>query len=447
MTFSEYLTQLIETRKLSKNMLIRETGIDRSSFFQFLKGSRKPTGSQLTKIALAAGFNTEERDLLHELYVKEKHGEQTCRIWKTIRENLEKLDTMSPGEPEDTPVTRYLKQVCSTAESVSRESSPLCFDFFIPISYFVGADISSVLASLGRMFAGTVSVRVILVNFSDQDLPEQQLIEVCLQSILLAREPRLDLELYHYQGKYQRKDIPLIGFPFFILGSQSILMINDLTDQYTVLEDKGFLRQYADSFRGFLKKCRQISYRNRDALAYAKYLQQALRYSDSELLYTVEFLPCVFSVSPLDMVEKYTPPVFEGFARQYVSLFHGVIHMKQYFSPEGFDVFRKERRLYMAGGNVQLDREDTETLCSLIIDKLGPQYACLDPSRLRMSEEWCIASGRKALLFASFAKENVFVVSLDPQICGAFYNYFAHLEEDGAALLPEAAKCRLKQNF
>ena len=39
MTFTEYLTQLIEARKLSKNKLIRETGIDRSSFFKFLKGS------------------------------------------------------------------------------------------------------------------------------------------------------------------------------------------------------------------------------------------------------------------------------------------------------------------------------------------------------------------------------------------------------------------------
>ena len=445
MTFTEYLTQLIETRKLSKNKLIRETGIDRSSFFQFLKGSRKPTGSQLTKIARAAGFNIEERDFLHELYVKEKYGKQTCLTWKTIRENLEKLDTMSPGQPGDTPVTRYLKQICGTADSGSPECGPLCFDIFIPISYYVGADISSVLGSLTGMFAGTVSVRVILVNFSDQDLPEQQLVEVCLQSILLSKDPRLDLKLYHYQGKYQRKDIPLIGYPFFILGSQSILMINDLNDQYTVLEDEGFLRQYADSFRGFLKKCRQLSYRNRDALNYAQYLQQALSFSDSELLYTVEYLPCVFSVSPLDMVEKYTPPVYKGFARQYVSLFQGVLHMKQYFSPEGFDTFRKERMLYMAGPKVQLEREDTETLCSLIIDKLGPQYACLDPSRFRMSEEWCIASGRKALLFTSYAKESIIVVSLDPQICSAFYNYFAHLEEDGAEMLPEAAEYRLKR--
>ena len=445
MTFTEYLTQLIEARKLSKNKLIRETGIDRSSFFQFLKGSRKPTGSQLTKIALAAGFNTEERSLLHELYVTEKYGEQTCLTWKTIRENLAKLDTMSPGEPKDTPVTRYLKQICGTADSDSPESGPLCFDVFIPISYFVGADISSVLASLTGMFAGTVSVRVILVNFSDQDLPEQQLVEVCLQSILLSKDPRLDLKLYHYQGRYQRTDIPLIGYPFFILGSQSILMINDLNDQYTVLEDEGFLRQYADSFQGFLKKCRQLSYRNRDALSYAQYLQQALGYSDSELLYTVEFLPCVFTVSPLDMVEKYTPPVFKGFARQYVSFCQGAIHMKQYFSPEGFDTFRREHMLYIAGGNIQLDQEDTETLCSLIIDKLGPQYVCLDSSRFRTSEEWCIASGRKALLFSSYAKESVFVVSLDPQICSALYNYFAHLEEDGAEMLPDAAKCRLRQ--
>ena len=119
--------------------------------------------------------------------------------------------------------------------------------------------------------------------------------------------------------------------------------------------------------------------------------------------------------------------------------------MKQYFSPEGFDTFRREHMLYIAGGNIQLDQEDTETLCSLIIDKLGPKYACLDSSRFRTSEEWCIASGRKALLFSSYAKESVFVVSLDPQICSAFYNYFAHLEEDGAEMLPDAAKCRLRQ--
>jgi hypothetical protein len=50
MTFSEYLTQLIETRKLSKNMLIRETGIDRSSFFQFLKEAGSPPATSSRKL-------------------------------------------------------------------------------------------------------------------------------------------------------------------------------------------------------------------------------------------------------------------------------------------------------------------------------------------------------------------------------------------------------------
>ena len=446
MNFYKYLADLIEHYKLSKNKLIKDTGIDRSSFFQFLKGTRKPTGQQLLKIIHAAGFTEEEKAHLHELYVKEKHGEETFRTWSMIREGIEAMDGSTPEEPADTPVSRFFAQVCEEAGNnrQSADDAVLHFDLFLPISFYTQANITAAIGALPRMYAGRISVRVIVVNFSDHDIPEHELVDVFLRSVLIYREPRLDLKLYHYPGKYQRTDLPLIGYPFFALNSGSILMINDLSEDYKVLKDADFLRQYADSFEEFLKKCSPLSYRSENEVNYAQYLQSALKSSDDELLYTLEFLPCVFSVAPLDMVDKYAPPVFKDFARAYVSAYQTDIHMKQYFSPEGMRVFRKDRMLYMAGPNVRLNEEDTEKLCLLMREKLGTQISCLDPSRFRISEQWCIASGRKALLFASYAQESVFVISLDPQICRTFYNYFSHLDEDGAELAAAAAEEMLR---
>ena len=444
MTFAEYLTQLTEEYGISKNRLIRETGIDRSSFFQFLKGTRKPTGRQLLQIGLAAGFQKEERRLLHELYVKEKYGEETFRLWEKIRETINRLDTMTLDAPKDDFIFQYLKQVCDGSGS----KKTVRFDLFLPVSIVRQSSIFDGLAALIRSFSGTISARMIVVDFSDRNLPDGELIELFMQGILLHKEPRVDISLYHYHGNYQRSDLPLVGYPFFILSDSSFMMINDLSNDCKILRDMDFLRKHAVSFEEFLRKCSPLSIRNGDLTKQAEYLEMFFPSSDDDLVYTVECLPCVYRYAPLEMVTKYAPPAVADIAVPYVSAMKTAFHLKQYFNPDGFNTFRRDCMLYDAGMNIQLSKEDAEILSALMLEQTGKDVFFSDPSRFRMSEQWHIASGRKALLFTSCMKNVlVSVTSRDPQICGAFYRYFSHLDEDGSEFPPEAVQEYIRKEY
>ena len=444
MNFGDYLISLIDTYGLSKNKLIKDTGIDRSSFFQFLKGSRKPTGKQLSKIACAAGFKNEEKNLLHELYVKDKHGEETFRTWQMIREMIGKLDSMTFSAPKDTPIYRYMKDVCTAnAKENGDPAASVHFDLFLSIRLFMDEDISNILASLPAMFPGTVSVRLIIVNFSDQEISDAELIEHFMYNIPLYMVPRLEFKVHYYPGMYQRTKLPLIGYPFFILSDHSLLLINDIDKSCKLLEDKDFQHQYSSNFETFIKQYPPLSKQGIGLQDYANALESMLQYSDENLVYTVEYRPCVLSIAPMDLVVKYVPAELQEIARPYVSIFQSTLHLKEYFTPEGFEDLRNDGIIYEAGPNVILTRPDTETICSLILDKMGKTRFFLNSSRFKASQMWSIASGRKALIFATNKEENISVFSLDPQICSAFYDYFSHLYEDGAEMLPLEAEARL----
>ena len=441
MNFSDYLITLIDTYGLSKNKLIRETGIDRSSFFQFLKGSRKPTGKQLSKIAYAAGFKDEEKKLLHELYVKDKYGKETFRAWQKVREMIGKLDSMTFRNPKDTPVYRYMKDVCTAAAGEKGDTaSSVHFDLLLSVRLFMEADITNILASLPAIFPGTVSVRMIIVNFSDQEITDAELTEHFIHNISLSMVPRLEYKAYHYPGTHQRTSFPLIGYLYFILSDHSLLLINDNEKSCKRLEDADFQHQYSFSFEAFIKKCPPLSKQSMGIQDYANALGSMLKCSDGNLVYAMEYRPRVSSIAPVDLVIKYTPAELQEIARSYVSVLKNTFNLKEYFTPEGFENFRNDRIISEAGSNIYMTKPDTETICSLILDEMGKTRFFLNSSRLKASRTWSIVSGQKFLIFTANKEETVSVISRDPQVCGAFYDYFSHLYEDGAEMLPEEAE-------
>ncbi len=440
MDFAEYLSALINAKGLSKNKIIKETKVDRSSFFQFLKGARRPTGKQLLAISQAAGFSDEEKDRLHELYVKDKYGKNTFLIWKMIRDSIAGIDTYIPAPHKDSPVTGYLRQIFENAGS-----SPVRLDFFMPVSSYVRDNLFDELSSLPKLSSGSIAVRMIIVGFSDHDIAELKLISFFMQSIQLYKNPRLELELYYYEGNYNRTDIPLIGYPFFILSRHSILMINDLSNDCKKIDDPGFLLKYTESFQSFLKKCDLLSRGYENPVNYTDYLASTFPVSDDDFLYILESRPCVCSIVPMDMVEKYTPPALSGMAKPWITFVQTLLHMKSYHTLDGFRSFREDGMLYDAGLDIRIDDGDTEKLCGLILDNVGSTMFFLDSSRFYIPDQWHICSGRKSLFFINRVQQNTVISSLNPQVCGAFYQYFSHLDEDRAELLSETAFDRLSE--
>lgn len=73
--FSVQLSQAIKLSGKSKNQIIEESKINRSSFFQFLNGKRMPTKEHLAAILAALQLTPGEEEQLRKLYEIAEIGE------------------------------------------------------------------------------------------------------------------------------------------------------------------------------------------------------------------------------------------------------------------------------------------------------------------------------------------------------------------------------------
>lgn len=89
--FSDQLSQFVKLSGKSKNQIIDESKINRSSFFQFLNGKRMPTKEHLTAILAALQLTPGEEEQLRKMYQIAEIGENIYESRKGCAECLEDL--------------------------------------------------------------------------------------------------------------------------------------------------------------------------------------------------------------------------------------------------------------------------------------------------------------------------------------------------------------------
>ena len=75
MSFHSLLNSIIDSQSVTKNSLINETGIDRSSFYQILSGKRIPTKDQITSIIRQLDISAADEMALYDAFYLERLGE------------------------------------------------------------------------------------------------------------------------------------------------------------------------------------------------------------------------------------------------------------------------------------------------------------------------------------------------------------------------------------
>ena len=66
-SFAEYFQSLDAVKKLDRGELIRNSGLERSYFYQVMKGTRSPGRDKVLRLCLAAGLNLRETPRALEL--------------------------------------------------------------------------------------------------------------------------------------------------------------------------------------------------------------------------------------------------------------------------------------------------------------------------------------------------------------------------------------------
>lgn len=89
MSFHSLLNSIIDSQSVTKNSLINETGIDRSSFYQILSGKRIPTKDQITSIIRQLDISATDEMALYDALLSGTAGRDQLSLPEIHREMSE----------------------------------------------------------------------------------------------------------------------------------------------------------------------------------------------------------------------------------------------------------------------------------------------------------------------------------------------------------------------
>lgn len=273
MSFHSLLNSIIDSQSVTKNSLINETGIDRSSFYQILSGKRIPTKDQITSIIRQLDISAADEMALYDAFYLERLGETNYHYLKFTEKCLKvigspyidanasnnqtpscslELQNKLPDNPIDTDqpqaatgtilyhstdeiicgLTKFLIHASKKENNHLQVSLP--FDLSSRIKLF--SNIQSLITS-GKFQNATISQLLHFQTKNPNDITEKLDGFATLLESILTKEPNITYNIYYYSNEQKVSKNSGVLFPFYIIT-------DDLVDKYVPEEFKETLKQH-----------------------------------------------------------------------------------------------------------------------------------------------------------------------------------------------------------
>lgn len=198
------LQKELEKKNISKNAVIRKTGIDRSTFYQIMSGKRMATSDQLIRILDSIGVDPGERFELLSEYEREKADEKAYQSRTNVRNFINQL-AAGPDLSEEKE-SSCPEQIRSAIQEAAVSGNGL-LQIFLPATLMIRTGI------YGEMMHAAKNSRLVveyLSAFSDEEDDDAIIFENIAECLHCYREENLEIRMYHLDGVL----IPSSGVPF-----------------------------------------------------------------------------------------------------------------------------------------------------------------------------------------------------------------------------------------
>ncbi len=275
--FSEQLNACVnlyvERSSGSKNALIDACQVNRSTFFQCMRGSRVPTESFFQTLLQLLQLAPGEEAKLRKLYHIAQIGENVYRSRLRVEKSLEAIATLSgEGIPQIHQFSgaAHINATCIAINGENQVFQELCYlvqaetflehpqiDLFLPLR---SSSFFEYLKVLYRGCEGKVVRLRQLIQFSRK---KEKKAEECMDffdSILfvLASKCR-GYEAYYYYAEAKPSDVIGILYPYSAKTSTGVLFINEKMDQGLFASTQEILNACQGQFEETIGKAKQFS--------------------------------------------------------------------------------------------------------------------------------------------------------------------------------------------
>lgn len=451
MSFHSLLNSIIDSQSVTKNSLINETGIDRSSFYQILSGKRIPTKDQITSIIRQLDISATDEMALYDAFYLERLGETNYHYLKFTEKCLrvigspyidtnasnnqtpsrsQELQNKLPDNPIDTDqsqattgtilyhstdeiicgLTKFLIHASKKENNHLQVSLP--FDLSSRIKLF--SNIHSLITS-GKFQNATISQILHFQTKNPDDITEKLDGFATLLESIFTKGTNITYNIYYYSNEQKVSKNSGVLFPFYIITDDASLLLNADANKGCLLTDPsliGFMRkEFASVFdhaKPFLSSFSQ------------KELPQfQARSIPAEEVIFIQKHPGACLMVTDDLVEKYVPEEFKETLKQH---FHFMQQMNasEGITLDGIREFARNHVIYESGFYVEADTPDIINALEQLKARLDRNLFVLDTEKIPVSDNWAflLYTDQYALLVPNKELDFIICVS-DPDIIHA----------------------------
>ena len=451
MSFHSLLNSIIDSQSVTKNSLINETGIDRSSFYQILSGKRIPTKDQITSIIRQLDISAADEMALYDAFYLERLGETNYHYLKFTEKCLrvigspyidanasnnqtpsrsQELQNKLPDNPIDTDqsqattgtilyhstdeiicgLTKFLIHASKKENNHLQVSLP--FDLSSRIKLF--SNIQSLITS-GKFQNATISQILHFQTKNPNDITEKLDGFATLLESILTKGTNITYNIYYYSNEQKVSKNSGVLFPFYIITDDASLLLNTDANKGCLLTDPsliGFMRKEFDSVFDHAKPFLS-SFSQKELPQF-----QAKSIPAEEVIFIQKHPGACLMVTD-DLVEKYVPEEFKETLKQH---FHFMQQMNasEGITLDGIREFARNHVISESGFYVKADTPDIINALEQLKSRLDRNLFVLDTEKIPVSDNWAflLYPDQYALLVPNKELDFIICVS-DPDIIQA----------------------------
>ena len=251
------LSKLINREKTSTNILIKKSGIDRSTFYKIKKGEREPTETQFSAIVRQLSVTEQEKRELIEEYEYHRHwkknNEQSFKIARQFLFSLNdrSYDTVVPGcrkQKENRigqkPLPKEILDFFKT--ETEKESGGEIRMFISPQILDLYNWGEEELVSVFNDSKGEWEVQVLVMKSMEDQYDPVRKMDHIKRLVQFVERTKADVNIYR---DVHTTDLLLSDpYPYWLIGGSQLLLIANNLQEYYYVREKTVVQNYTKSF-------------------------------------------------------------------------------------------------------------------------------------------------------------------------------------------------------
>lgn len=451
MSFHSLLNSIIDSQSVTKNSLINETGIDRSSFYQILSGKRIPTKDQITSIIRQLDISAADEMALYDAFYLERLGETNYHYLKFTEKCLrvigspyidtnasnnqtpsrsQELQNKLPDNPIDTDQSQAATEtilyhstdeiICGLTKFLIHASKKennhlqvsLPFDLSSRIKLF--SSIQSLITS-GKFQNATISQILHFQTKNPNDITEKLDGFATLLESILTKEPNITYNIYYYSNEQKVSKNSGVLFPFYIITDDASLLLNADANKGCLLTDPSLIGLMREEFASVFDHAKPFL----SSFSQKELPQFQARSIPAEEVIFIQKHPGACLMVTDDLVDKYVPNEFKETLKQH---FHFMQQMNASdgITLDGIREFARNHVISESGFYVEANTSDIINALEQLEARLDRNLFVLDTEKIPVSDNWAflLYPDQYALLVPNKELDFIICVS-DPDIIHA----------------------------